>query len=76
MQESYGNAPVGSRSAWAWTTWGVRDWNHATEIFKQHACLQWYSDAVAIAVISEQAESGSSAIELQCSSAAREAAKQ
>ena len=71
--QKYGNAPAGCRGAW--TTRGVKDWNHATELLKQHMRSQWHRDAVVTAAMAEQAESGDSVLELQCSSAAREAAE-
>ena len=68
--QKYGNAAAGCR--YAWTTKGVKDWNHATELLKQHMCSQWHKDAAVTAAMAEQAESGGSVLELQCSSAARE----
>ncbi len=69
----WGKPPAGSRGAW--TTRGIMDWNHATELLKQHADSQWHRDAAAATAMAEQAERGKSALELQCSSAAREAAE-
>jgi hypothetical protein len=69
----WGKPPAGSRGAW--TTRGIMDWNHATELLKQHADSQWHRDAAAAAAMAEQAERGKSVLELQCSSAAREAAE-
>ena len=53
----------------------MKDWNHATELLKQHMHSQWHRDAAVTAAMVEQAESGGSVLELQCSSAAREAAE-
>ena len=67
------NAPAGSRGAWK--TRGITDWNHGNELLKQHADSQWHRDAAATAVMARQAERGKSALELQCSSAAQQAAE-
>ena len=69
--QKWGSPPAGSRGAW--TIRGMTDWNHATELHKQHASSQWHRDAAATAAMAHQAESGLSVIELQCSSAAQEA---
>ena len=45
-----------------------------TELLKQHMRSQWHRDAAVTAAMAEQAESGGSVLELQCSSAAREVA--
>ena len=54
--KKYGNAPAGCKGAW--TTRGVKDWNHATELLKQHMHSQWHRDAAVTAAMAEQAESG------------------
>ena len=72
--QKYGNAPARCRGAW--TTRGLKDWNHATELLKQHMRSQWHRDVVVTAAMAEQAESGVSVLELQCSSAAWEVAEQ
>ena len=69
----WGNHPAGSRGAWK--TRGITNWNHATELLKQHADSQWHRDAAATAVMARQAESGKSVLELQYSSAAQQAAE-
>ena len=69
--QKWGSPPAGSRGAW--TIRGVTDWNHATELLKQHAGSQWHRKAAATAAMAHQAESGLSVLELQCSSAAHEA---
>ena len=56
------DVPAGCRGDW--TTRGVKDWNHATELLKQHIHSQWHRDVAVSAVL-----------ELQCSSAAWEAAE-
>ena len=69
----WGKPPAGSRGAW--TTRGITDWNHATELLKQHTESQWHRDAAATAAMAEQAERGKSVLELHCTSAAKEAAE-
>ena len=69
----WGNPPAGSRGAWK--TRGITDWNRDTELLKQHADSQWHRDAAATAVMARQVESGKSVLELQCSSAAQQAAE-
>ena len=54
----WGNPPAGSRGAWK--TRGITDWNHGTELLKQHADSQWHRDAAATAVMARQVESGKS----------------
>ena len=69
----WGNPPARSRGAWK--TRGITDWNHGTERLKQHADFQWHRDAATTAFMARQAECGKSVLELQCSSAAQQAAE-
>ena len=69
----WGKPPAGSRGAW--TTRRITDWNHATELLKQHTEFQWHRDAAATAAMAEQAERGKSILEFHCTSAAKEAAE-
>ena len=72
--QQWGNPPAGSRGAW--TTRGITDWNHASELSKQHSDSMWHRDSATTAAMAQQLESsGQSVLELQCSSAAREAAE-
>jgi len=61
----------GSRGAWS--TRGITDWNHASELLKQHAESQWHRNAAVTAGMAQQVESSKSVLELQCSAAAKEA---
>ena len=72
--QKWGSPPAGSRGAW--TTRGVTDWNHATELLKQHAGSQWHRESAATAAMAQHAESGQSVLELQCSCAAQQATEQ
>ena len=53
----------------------MTDWNHATELLKQHADSKWHREAAATSAMAHQAESGQSVLELQYSVAAQEAAE-
>ena len=65
-----GNPPSTARGAW--TTRGIRDWNHATEQLKEHSLSKWHRDALIHARMAEQGEQ-QSVLQLQCSAAAKEA---
>ena len=52
---------------------GLKDWNHGTDLLKEHTRSQWHRDAAVTAAMAEQDESGGLVLELQCSSAAQEA---
>lgn len=66
--QKWGRPPAGTRGAW--TTKGIGDWNHATELLKQHADSKWHRDAAASAAMAKQAEGGDTVLDLQCSTAA------
>ena len=57
----------------AWTTRGITDWNHATEMLKQHNMSQWHRDAVVASRMAEQAATHQNVLQMQCSAAAKEA---
>ena len=65
-----GTAPATARGVW--TTRGIKDWNHATELLKLHSQSKWHRDSVVFARMAEQAES-QSVLQLHCSAAAKEA---
>ena len=69
--QKWGRPPAGTRGAW--TTKGVNDLNHATELLKHHADSKWHRDAAAYAAMAKQAEGGNTVLNLQCSTAALEA---
>ncbi|KAI6659401.1 Zinc finger protein [Oopsacas minuta] len=62
----------GSRGAW--TSRGVTNWSHATELLRAHGESRCHRDAAVTAGKSKQVECGKSVLELQCSAAAKEAA--
>ena len=71
IYQKWGKPSAGTRGVW--TTKGMVDWNHATELLKQHADSKWHRDAAVSAAMAKQAEGGSSVLDLQCSAAALEA---
>lgn len=67
--QKYGKPPANARGAW--TSRGIADWNHATEMLKLHNDSKWHKDAAMAARMAEQSQH--SVLELQCTAAAREA---
>ena len=59
-----GNPPPTARGAW--TSRGVKDWNHATEQLREHSQSKWHRDAIIHARMAEQGEQ-QSVLQLQCS---------
>ena len=59
-----------------WTSRGIVDWNHATELLKQHTNSKWHKDAAVAGIMAQQAAATCNVLELQCSSAAKELAEQ
>ena len=51
--QKYGKPPATARRAW--TSRGVTDWNHATELLKLHNQSKWHQDGVITARMAEQA---------------------
>ena len=49
-----GNSPVTARGAW--TTRGIKDWNHATELLKLHNESKWHRDSTVYVQMAEQGE--------------------
>ncbi|KAI6649994.1 52 kDa repressor of the inhibitor of the protein kinase-like [Oopsacas minuta] len=70
--QKWGNPSAGSRGAW--TSRGVTDWSHATELLRAHGESRCHRDAAVTAGMSKQVECVKSVLELQCSAAAKEAA--
>jgi len=71
--QKWGQPSAGSRGAW--TTRGITDWKHATELLKFHAESKCHRDAAVTASMALQAEKGKTVLELHCSAAAAELAK-
>ena len=70
--QKWGQTSAGSRGAW--TTKGLTDWKHATELFKSHAWSKCHKDAAVTTDMAQQAERGDTIPELHCSAAVRELA--
>ena len=58
-----------------WTTRGIVDWNHATELRKQHSGSIWHQDSSISARMDKQVEQ-QNVIEMQCAGAAKQAEEQ
>ena len=73
IYQKWGQPSAGSRGAW--TTRGLTDWKHATELLKSHAWSKCHKDEAVITDMAQQAERGDTILELHCSAAARELAE-
>ena len=49
-----GNSPPTARGAW--TSRGVKNWNHATEQLREHSQSKWHRDAIIHARMAKQGE--------------------
>lgn len=67
--QEHGKPPPNAQGAW--TSRGVCDWNHATEMLKLHSKSKWHNDAAIAARMAEQP----SVLELQRSAAVRSASE-
>lgn len=63
--QKFGKPPATARGAW--TTRGIVDWNHGTELLKMHNESNWHKESALTARMAEQ----QSVLELQQSSAVR-----
>ena len=63
--QEHGKPPANTRGAW--TSRGILDWNHATEMLKLHNDSQWHKDAALVARMAEH----QSVVDLQFAAAAR-----
>ena len=68
-----GNSPVTARGAW--TTRGIKDWNHATELLKLHNESKWHRDSTVYVQMAEQGEK-QNIIQLQSAAIAKEQEEQ
>ena len=64
-----GKSPVTARGAW--TSRGVKDWNHATEVLKRHNQSTWHRDSIVFVRMAEQGEK-QSVIQMQSAVVAKE----
>ena len=58
-----------------WRTRGIVDWNHATELLKQHSGSKCHQDSSITVRMAEHVEQ-QNVIEVQCAGAARQAEEQ
>ena len=58
-----------------WRTRGIVDWNHATELLKQHSASKWHHDSSITARMAKHVEQ-QNVIEMQCAVAAKQAEEQ
>ena len=70
--KKWGRPPPSAKGGW--TTRGV-DWNHATELLKQHSGSKWHQDSSIIARMAKHVEQ-QNVIVLQCAGAAKQAEEQ
>ena len=63
------------RAKGEWTTRGVVDWNHATELLKQHSGSKWHQDSSITVRMAKHVEQ-QNVIEMQCAEAAKQAEEQ
>ena len=56
-------------------TRGIVDWNHATELLKQHSGSKWHQDSSITGRMAKHVEQ-QNGIEMQCAGAARQAEEQ
>ena len=54
---------------------GIVDWNHATELLKQHSGFKWHQDSSITERIAKPVEQ-QNIIEMQCAGAAKQAEEQ
>ena len=50
--QDHGKAPLTAKGGW--TSWGICDWNHATELLKLHNDTKWHKDAAVDARMAKQ----------------------
>ena len=63
-------------SSGAWTVKGVTDWNHATEMLKQHNDSKGHEDGAISARMAEQAKETGTVVDLQLVASAKQAGAQ
>ena len=55
--------------------WGIVDWNHVTELLKQHSGSKWHRDS-SVTVRMAKHVGQQNVIEMQCAGAAKQAEEQ
>ena len=64
-----------SKCKGGWMTRGIVDWNHATELLKQHSGSKWHQDSSITVRMAKHVEQ-QNVIEMQCAGPARQAEEQ
>ena len=72
--QSFGRPSATARGAW--TVKGVTDWNHATEMLKQHNDSKGHKDGAISARMGEQAKETGTVVDLQLAASAKQAEAQ
>ena len=68
-----GEAPPSAKAGWM--TRGIVDWNHATELLKQHSGSKWHQDSSITTRMAKHVEQ-QNVIEMRCAGVAKEAEEQ
>ena len=71
--KKWGRPPPSAKGGW--TTRGIVDWNHATELLKQHSGSKWHHDSSITARMAKHVDQ-QNGIEMQCAGAAEQAEEQ
>ena len=71
--KKWGRPPPSANGGW--TTRGIIDWNHATELLKQHSRCEWHHDSSITVKMARHVEQ-QNVFEIQCAGAARHAEEQ
>ena len=69
--QKHGNPPV--KIIGDWTSWGICDRNHATDLLKLHDTAKWHRDAAIVARMAEQSASTGSVLDLHMAALAKQA---
>ena len=74
--QSFGRPSATARGTCNWTVKGVTDWNHATEMLKQHNSSKGHKDGANSARMAEQAKETGTVVDLQLAASAKQAEPQ
>ena len=68
--QTHGKPPPKARGGW--TSRGVTDWNHATELLKLHNSAKWHKESAVAARTAEQSASVGSVVDLCTAASAKQ----
>ena len=71
----HGGSILFVRNGEGWMIWGIVDWNHVTELLKQHSGSKWHRDS-SVTVRMAKHVGQQNVIEMQCAGAAKQAEEQ